>query len=457
MAKTKDLFLNMVANPTMTLEDLVSVGLTSENTMLLDRASYASNEKVQDMFRDEEGNFDEQQFNLFYDIAEQSYNILATDEANINLMDVTAYDSDNIFVDPSKRRQVNKPYAVKLPNPDRLNTGVTRIGKTSERTLSQDEIAQSQQVLLNPVEVANGAKPIYGDSPNDSWFKDFWDTRVMAAWDEDGTHIDPVTGREVQHQKGDLKLNENGTYYYENLDGRSVYGKRILNKFNTLTTDGSAWNKYDFFDSDDIEQKSVVGSIAKNLALVGSMFIPYVGWGIAAASVAHQSVGLFATLGKMLAGADNPTLNAMEGWVKSTDRRNLKTEYAQQNMWCWENFIDLIGDTTAQLREQRAIFKFVPGLIKGDFKALNEKAMQAYTDDLAKKYMNDITKTKFKDIVKLAQQQNPANWKEQVSLLMAGAKDIATSRAEKAARDFVTNYYKLGEPIAKAYMTAITV
>ena len=457
MAKTKDLFLNMVANPSMTLEDLVSVGLTSENTMLLDRASYASNEKVQDMFRDEEGNFDEQQFNLFYDIAEQSYNILATDEANINLMDVTAYDSDNIFVDPSKRRQVNKPYAVKLPNPDRLNTGVTRIGKTSERTLSQDEIAQSQQVLLNPVEVANGAKPIYGDSPNDSWFKDFWDTRVMAAWDEDGTHIDPVTGREVQHQKGDLKLNENGTYYYENLDGRSVYGKRILNKFNTLTTDGSAWNKYDFFDSDDIEQKSVVGSVAKNLALVGSMFIPYVGWGIAAASVAHQSVGLFATLGKMLAGADNPTLNAMEGWVKSTDRRNLKTEYAQQNMWCWENFIDLIGDTTAQLREQRAIFKFVPGLIKGDFKALNEKAMQAYTDDLAKKYMNDITKTKFKDIVRLAQQQNPANWREQVSLLMAGAKDIATSRAEKAARDFVTNYYKLGEPIAKAYMTAITV
>jgi hypothetical protein len=38
MAKTKDLFLNIVANPNMTLEDLASVGLTSENTMLLDRA-----------------------------------------------------------------------------------------------------------------------------------------------------------------------------------------------------------------------------------------------------------------------------------------------------------------------------------------------------------------------------------------------------------------------------------
>jgi hypothetical protein len=38
MTKTKDLFLNMAVNPNMSLEDLVSVGLTSENTMLLDRA-----------------------------------------------------------------------------------------------------------------------------------------------------------------------------------------------------------------------------------------------------------------------------------------------------------------------------------------------------------------------------------------------------------------------------------
>jgi hypothetical protein len=30
---------------------------------------------------------------------------------------------------------------VKLPNPDRLNVGVTRIGKIGPRTLSQDEIA----------------------------------------------------------------------------------------------------------------------------------------------------------------------------------------------------------------------------------------------------------------------------------------------------------------------------
>jgi hypothetical protein len=132
------------------------------------------------------------------------------------------------------------------------------------------------------------------------------------------------------------------------------------------------------------------------------MFIPYVGWGVAAASVLHQSAGLFATLGKMLAGADSPTLNAIEGWVKSTDRRNLKTEYAQQNMWCWENFIDLIGDTTAQLREQRAIFKFAPGIIKGDFGALKEKVTNEMAEKIVKDSMKNITDKSFTEIARIA-------------------------------------------------------
>jgi hypothetical protein len=93
------------------------------------------------MFKDSEGNFDEQKFNTWYDLAEQSYNILANDEANLSLMNVTAYDSDNIFVDPSKRKVKNEPIAVKLPNPDRLNSSIHRIDKIGPRTLSQDEIA----------------------------------------------------------------------------------------------------------------------------------------------------------------------------------------------------------------------------------------------------------------------------------------------------------------------------
>jgi hypothetical protein len=77
----------------------------------------------------------------------------------------------------------------------------------------------------------------------------------------------------VKHKKGDRILNENGTYYYENLGSRSVYGKEVLSGFDTLTTDGSFWNGLDFLDSDDIE-KSTGGSLMRAAAQIIPAFIP---------------------------------------------------------------------------------------------------------------------------------------------------------------------------------------
>jgi hypothetical protein len=46
----------------------------------------------------------------------------------------------------------------------------------------------------------------------------------LATWDEDGEHTTP-DNRVVKHRKGDLKTNENGSFYYETLNGRSPIGK----------------------------------------------------------------------------------------------------------------------------------------------------------------------------------------------------------------------------------------
>jgi hypothetical protein len=113
---------------------------------------------------------------------------------------------------------------------------------------------------------------------------------------------------------------------------------------NTLTVDGSAANAYDFFDSDDLQQKSIVGNTMKNLALVGSMFLPVVGNYVAAASIATQSVGLLGALGKMFLGSENETANTLHAWAKTVNRQST-SEYASQNTWCWENLINMIGDT----------------------------------------------------------------------------------------------------------------
>jgi hypothetical protein len=109
------------------------------------------------------------------------------------------------------------------------------------------------------------------------------------------------------------------------------------------------------------------------------MFIPYVGPYVIAASVLTQLAGLGATFGKIIAGSDSPTLNNIQGWVKSVGR-NAKTEYATKNTWCLENFIDMVGDTVGQLAEQRWIFKATPFLTTGStqaFRAMGGKKGRA--------------------------------------------------------------------------------
>ena len=95
----------------------------------------------------------------------------------------------------------------------------------------------------------------------------FSDPLVLAQYDEDTVDKDGT-----KHKKGDFKLNSEGTYYYETLGGRSPIGKQVLSSLDTLTVDGTKLNKYDFFDSDDIE-KSVGGVIAKNVATLIPMFV----------------------------------------------------------------------------------------------------------------------------------------------------------------------------------------
>ena len=67
----------------------------------------------------------------------------------------------------------------------------------------------------------------------------------------------------------------------------------------------------------------------KELALVGTMFLPYIGPYVATLSIATQSAGFLSTLGKMFLGSDSPTLSSIEGWVKSVDRQTAKTDYAK--------------------------------------------------------------------------------------------------------------------------------
>jgi hypothetical protein len=73
MEKDKDLFLDMLANPNLTLEDMVSVGHSAESTRFLDKSAYQNSQKVRAKFTDAEGNFKQDEFDNWYNTAAKAY------------------------------------------------------------------------------------------------------------------------------------------------------------------------------------------------------------------------------------------------------------------------------------------------------------------------------------------------------------------------------------------------
>lgn len=444
--KENDIILNMLANPKFTLEDFQAVGLNSDNTGLQSEDKYLQSDKIKSIsaFQDSNGQFDKNKFHNFYQSAGQFYNQMSNDDYEKAILEQAQYSKDNIWVNPKKRTVDYKPTLVKRANPTLVTNSLEQMGQMGKRTLSTSEIAQTQAVV-NPITGEKSA------SPNDSFFSNLFNTLVLASYDNDV--VDPKTG-EVLHKKGDLKYNEDGLPYYETLSGRDVHDKQVLNKMNTLTTDGSVWNKFDFFDSDDLDQKGVGSSLLKNAALVGSMFIPYVGPVITGLSVATQTAGLLATLGKLVAGNDSPTLNNIQGWAKSVNRQSA-TEYAQQHTWCAENFINMIGDTIGQLAEQRWIFKAAPVLFEGK-DAWKVMSKEGY-DALKKSKFVELQKASNLTTDKLLQD---AVSEKNVPLLqqyMTELNAINETKAAKYVDNLVRKANNIGSPLSKAYMTGITV
>ena len=444
--KENDIILNMLANPKFTLEDFQAVGLNSDNTGLQSEDKYLQSDKIKSVsaFQDSNGQFDKNKFHNFYQSAGQFYNQMSNDDYEKAILEQAQYSKDNIWVNPKKRTVDYKPTLVKRANPTLVTNSLEQMGQMGKRTLSTSEIAQTQAVV-NPITGEKSA------SPNNSFFSNLFNTLVLASYDNDV--VDPKTG-EVLHKKGDLKYNEDGLPYYETLSGRDVHDKQVLNKMNTLTTDGSVWNKFDFFDSDDLDQKGVGSSLLKNAALVGSMFIPYVGPVITGLSVATQTAGLLATLGKLVAGNDSSTLNNIQGWAKSVNRQSA-TEYAQQHTWCAENFINMIGDTIGQLAEQRWIFKAAPVLFEGK-DAWKVMSKEGY-DALKKSKFAELQKASNLTTDKLLQD---AVSEKNVPLLqqyMTELNAINETKAAKYVDDLVRKANNIGSPLSKAYMTGITV
>lgn len=445
-----DIMMDMIANQGMSFDNLVTVGLNANNTSLQDKSTYENNEWVREQFKDQYGEFDKVAFEAFYNNAKIYYNELASANYDESMKRQATYHRDNIFAPIEQRRKGPDFVEVHMANPYQTTSSIYELGRVGDRTKSIDELAQAHKVLLNPTTAGENLENAqWGDTPNDSFWGYYTDTLVLAQYDQNGTHLDPFTGERVEHKAGDPKLDDTGNFYYEKLDGRDIYGRRVLNKRNVLTTDGSFWNRYDFFDCDDINQKSIGGSILNNLALVGTMFIPYVGPWITGLSVATQTAGLLSTLGKMIVGSDSPTLSAIEGWSKSVGKQGTTTEYAQENTWCWENFINIIGDVAGQLKEQRFIFEKIPYVFKGA--DMMSKEGQAAKLAQLKEKQKLFTNQQINQLAKTGATN------AELAIATTNLRAIEAIKAQAELNSFIKGYNSIGEILSKGYMTAITV
>jgi hypothetical protein len=165
------------------------------------------------------------------------------------------------------------------PNPELRSVGVIGPNKPGPKTLSDREIAQREKIFDPETGVFSNKAPNDFALGNDffGWLKEatIGEPLVLATYDDDGEHYDNILGRQVRHKKGQLKLNTNGRPYYEKLNGRSLIGKDVLSATDILTVDGSAINKYDFFDSDGLD-KSITGTVMKTAAAIAPILIPAV-------------------------------------------------------------------------------------------------------------------------------------------------------------------------------------
>ena len=459
--KENDYILANILNPGFSNQDFKDIlGMNMENTQILPYSSYTSSPFItqNELFQDNNGNFSEQKFKDFYTTNVGKFSSFNVDQPIVENFEYSIFDSsrklNSRIKDPNFKMNV-------VSNPDRIATGISGRNEKDESKLSKSEMAQQSKIW----DSEKGEWTNY--SPNDisfvknplGWFKSlFDDPLVKATWDEEGEHKDPITKRMVHHQKGDLRLNDEGQYFYETLGGRSPIGKEILSSFDILTVDGEGINKYDFIDSDGLD-KSVTGTIAKTALTVAPLFLN------GPAAAVYSGALIAREMGKSL-----PMLYGMVSslWGNEEDSKLLNTiaaygdkfssgtsEYSKQNTFTFENIASLLGDVALQYGQQQLIAQSINKL-RGSNKIIDEaykKAAAYYSLEgrrIQQEALTSLTKGEMKGMSPLQYIGNPEKWQE--SALGKAAIKKFVEPAQKLAKSNM----RLGADASLAYMAIVS-
>lgn len=460
--RENDWLVASINNPDFNNQDFKDIlGMDMGNTQILPYQSYLSSPFItqNDLFKDNNGNFSETKFKDYYNSQLTNFQAFSSDDSTIDNFEYSIFDPNKKATsrvkDPNFRMNI-------ITNPDRVSVGISGRNQQEASPFSSSELAQQSKIY----DSATGTFLDY--SPNDisftssplKWISSlFQDPLVKATWDSDGTHIDPISHQEIEHKKGEYKLNDDGQYYYETLNGRSPLNKETLSAFDILTTDGEGMNKYDFLDSDGLD-KSVTGTLAKTALAVAPLFL---GGPVAAvysgALVARELVKSFPMLYGMstsLFGADSDSklLNTLSAFGDKFTTSN--SQYAKQHTFAFENFASLVADVATQWGQQKAIANTISKLKGGEnqITKATEKAYNWYQQEANKIISTAQGAEKSGDMSALAALQylatDPKNW-ESSALGRA-----AITKFVKPAQELAQKNMRLGADASLAYMAIVS-
>lgn len=431
-----------INNPDFTVSDFKNIAdMSIDNTQFLKKDQYLKSDFIKNnpAFKGNDGDFDQKKFDKYYDQRLQDFQQFKNDKTpagfELDVFDTLRTPNDKVR---NIGLKIGRGY-----NPDRQKVGIEGVNVWSKPERSRSELAQTQKIFNSET------GKFENWTPNDnalfngksdfglSWLKSlFSDPLVLAQYEEDTVDKDGT-----KHKKGDYKLNEEGTYYYETLGGRSPIGKQVLSSLDTLTVDGTKLNKYDFFDSDDVE-KSVGGVIAKNVATLIPMFVGGpIGTVYSTALIAREMAKSLPMLYGMTTAlfSDSETPKWMNTIAAMGDKFTSGTsDYAKEHTFSVENFGNLISDVALQWGQQKGIAQAINKL-KGS-KNYVEEAME----DAAKLY-----KAKASSMPMQALSQT-GNWQD--SALGAACIKKYLPAAEKAMKEST----QLGRDASLAYMAIVS-
>ena len=440
--KTNDMFLNLIYNPTYNVLDFMDMGLDAENTQILPFDEYRNNEQIKAKFTDKDGLLHENAMRQAYDMSVKMYNDMANTDYNKAVLDelklqpgstlAMQVETPKFDTPEDNIRVVEFGKDTALMNPDRRQFGTVHLTNIEDPKYTPKELAEMHQAF-------NRKTGEWEKGPEDWSLKDlperlFGGAYVMATYDED----DPEVKR-GEKQVGEYKLNEQGTYYSEKLDGEPVHNKDIISFWDTLTKEKSWAQRYDFFDADGFD-KNIAGSAFRTIATIAPVFVKPISPYYVGLSLAFQVGKLMDTIGKMALGSNVPFLNNAEGWLGQFDYGT--SEYGKQHPFSSENVMRMMGDIFMQFKQQRWIFEKAPKLLG---------MKDANKEDIAKALKEDFKNTHLSEMRK--------KYGTQVIADPIKAYDIAYAAENKAVSDlmkYTDKANQFGKTLSQLYMTGIT-